>query len=166
MDPTKVVFDVEFHVVPAPYWSWIILADEDTMKPDRSGAFVTSSVVPPAQVAHRPDEEMPFRGRWAFEPDRIASMTFCGDALGQLLQSEVFPRMRYLLARDNLLDAVRRRDPSVTMRMTPLLREIVLRIDDAPADEMALLLAAAEEAGVPNAFLPWARRRLTSRSSR
>jgi hypothetical protein len=162
VDPSMVVFDVNFFMVPVPYWGWITRQHPtETRAPDSSGALVTCRVMPPPQAAHRPDEKGSFRSRWAFDAE--GSGEVCGRALGQTLRDETFPRMRHWLDRANLLDAVRSSDVPMMRRMDPLMREIVLRIDDAPGKDVNELLAAAEAANVLNAFVVWARQRLASR---
>ncbi|MFE3556283.1 hypothetical protein ACFXKW_15660 [Streptomyces sp. NPDC059193] len=161
VDPEAIVFDVEFYAVPEPYWDWVNRGQQPVGKvPNSSGALVTGRVVPPTSVAHRPDDGMPFRARWAFRPGGEES---CGRVLAETLRTEALPRIQLMVDRDHLLEVVRSRDVSLMKRMTPTLREIVLRIDDIAADDLAALLAEAEASGAPAAFVRWAHERREAR---
>ncbi|MGW2352787.1 DUF4304 domain-containing protein [Actinacidiphila glaucinigra] len=164
VDPGNIIFDVHYYIVPVPYWAWITRHDHDARKPDISGAFLTGSVIPSAEVAHRPDGGIPFRSRWCFTPDEATSSSSCGVALERTLRDETFPQIRHLLDRRRLLEATASNDPFLSARMKPLMREIVLKIDDAPDDEITRLLSAAQAAGVMDSFIHWARTRFISRS--
>ncbi|MFJ9933686.1 hypothetical protein ACIRSJ_11200 [Streptomyces virginiae] len=83
--------------------------------------------------------------------------------LAETLSTESLPRLQLLLDRAHLLEVARSRDGYLMKRMTPTLREIVLRIDDISAPELAGLLAAAEASGAPSAFARWARERHAAR---
>ncbi|MGW1540887.1 hypothetical protein ACWCPM_11705 [Streptomyces sp. NPDC002309] len=74
VDPGRHVFDVTFSVVPLPYWEFVKRQHVDPPAPDASGALATCPVIPPAEVAHEPDEEMPFRSRW---PSRSRGRGIC-----------------------------------------------------------------------------------------
>ncbi|MFG2994518.1 DUF4304 domain-containing protein [Streptomyces sp. NPDC048257] len=161
VDPEAVVFDVEFHAVPEPYWDWLNRGQQPAGKvPNSSGALMTGRFIPPASVAHRPGDGMPFRARWALRPGEEQT---CGRVLAETLSTESLPRIQPLVDRAHLLEVVQSRDVSLMKRMTPTLREIVLRIDDIPAPDLADLLAAAESSGAPAAFVLWARERRAAR---
>ncbi|XDV68282.1 hypothetical protein AB5J51_37815 [Streptomyces sp. R33] len=157
VDPEATVFDVEFHAAPEPYWDWVYRGHQPVGKvPDSSGALVTGRVVPPPSVAHRPDEGMPFRTRWAMRPEGEDA---CGRALAETLSAKVLPRIQLMTDRAHLLDVVRSGDMSLMKRMTPLLREIVLRIDDITAIDLDALVAEAEASRVPVGFIDWVHER-------
>ncbi|GGQ22142.1 hypothetical protein GCM10010215_53400 [Streptomyces virginiae] len=157
VDPVAVVFDVEFHAVPDPYRDWLNRGQQPPGKvPNSSCALMTGRCIPPASVAHSPDGRLPFRTRWALRPGEEAT---CGRVLAETLSTESLPHIQLLLDRAHLLEVARSRDGYLMKRMTPILREIVLRIDDISAPELAGLLAAAEASGAPPAFAHWARER-------
>ncbi|MGW9068654.1 DUF4304 domain-containing protein [Streptomyces yangpuensis] len=161
VDPEATVFDVEFHAVPEPYWDWINRGEQPAGKvPSSSGALITGRFIPPASVAHCPDDKMPFRARWAIRPGGEVTV---GRSLAEMLSAESLPQLQRLLDRAHLLEVEKSRDGYLMKRMTPILREIVLRIDDISAPELADLLAAAEASGAPVAFVRWAQERHAAR---
>lgn len=163
VDPEMVVFEVNWHIVPLPYWEWITRQHAGAKKPDSSGALVTGRIIPPPEAAHRADEDLPFRARWAFPYE--GSDEICGLALERALREEALPRMRHLLDRSNLLEVVRGTDVSLMTRMDPLRGEIVLRVDSDPAEEVGALIDQEEEVGGFPPFVQWARQRLAQRIS-
>jgi hypothetical protein len=166
VDPDMVVFEVNWHVVPLPYWEWITGEPAGARKPDSSGALVTGRVIPPREAAHHPRDGFPFfRERWAFPYE--GSDEICGLALERTLREETLPRMRHLLDRSNLLEVVRSTDVSLGMWMDvdPLVGEIVLRVDSDPAEEVGALIDQEEAAGGYPRFVQWARQRLAKRIS-
>ncbi|MEV6057171.1 hypothetical protein [Streptomyces sp. NPDC052107] len=163
VDPDMVVFEVNWHIAPLPYWEWITRQRVPTPKlTNSSGAMATCRVMPPQEAAHHPRDGFPFfRERWVFPYE--GSDKICGQALERTLREETLPRMRHLLDRSNLLEVVRSRDVSLVMRMNPLAREIVLRVDSGPVEEISALIAQEEATGRFPPFAQWARRRLAER---
>lgn len=163
VDPDMVVFEVDWHIVPLPYWEWITDEPAGARKPDSSGALVTSHVIPPEEAAHHPRGGFPFfRERWAFPYE--GSDEICGLALERTLREESLPRMQHLLDRSNLLEVMRSTDVSLMKRMSPLEGEIVLRVDSDPAEEVGALIDQEEAAGGFPRFVRWARQRLAERT--
>ena len=55
VDPGTVVFEVNWHIAPLPYWEWITPQYAGAKKlTNNSGAMVTGRVMPPPEAAHRP----------------------------------------------------------------------------------------------------------------
>ncbi|MCG7205849.1 hypothetical protein [Streptomyces arenae] len=164
VDPGRHVFDVTFSVVPLPYWEFVKRDDVDPPAPDASGALATCPVIPPAAVAHEPDEEMPFRSRWAFTEPRTRDL--CGSELARVLVEEDLPRMTRLLDRRTLLEETRTNPNGELVRLWGAAQsEIVLRIDDEPAEDVAALVDKAEADGVAPVLVVWARQRLWRRTA-
>ena len=163
VDPDMVVFEVNWHIAPLPYWEWITRQHAGTQKlTNSSGAMVTGRVMPPPEAAHHPRDGFPsFEERWAFPYE--GSHEICGLALERTLQEETLPRMRHLLDRSNLLELVRSKDGSLLTRMDTLMCEIVLRVDSDPAERVGALIDQEEATGHFPPFAQWARRRLTER---
>lgn len=163
VDPGRHVFDVTFSVVPLPYWEFVKRQHVTPLAPDASGALATCPVIPPAEVAHEPDEEMPFRSRWAFMEPRTRDL--CGRELARVLVEENLPRMTRLLDRKTLLEETRTNPNGELVTMWGAAQsEIVLRIDDDPVAEVAALVDKAEADGVFPGFVAWARQRLQRRT--
>ncbi|MFF8267578.1 DUF4304 domain-containing protein [Streptomyces sp. NPDC016562] len=164
VDPEAAVFEVGYRIVPAPYREWIHRhsAIGDTRAPVAFGpAVLAGSVTPPTQAAHAPDSPMPFRERWALREDNGLT---CGEALATVLHDEAVPQIAHLLDRRNLLQECRH--PALpVVRLVPLTRvEILLRVDDAPHEEIESLLADVQLASPHDEFITWTRRRLAARS--
>ncbi|MCF4135705.1 hypothetical protein L1856_00285 [Streptomyces sp. Tue 6430] len=162
VDPGRYVFDVTFWVVPLPYWQFLKRQYAEPPAPDASGALANCPVMPPASVAHEPDEEMPFRSRWAFtEP---TTRDLCGRELARVLVEDDLPRMTRLLDRRTLLAETRTNPNGDLVRMWGAVQsEIVLRVDGDPVEDVAALVDKAEADGVFPAFVVWARQRLRER---
>jgi hypothetical protein len=164
VDPDAAVFDVGFGIVPALYWEWINRqhwASGEVKAPIAFGpAVVSGEVIPPSHAAHAPDDGMPFRSRWALRQDNSRA---CGEALATVLRDEAIPQMVHLLDRTNLLQECRY--PALpVVRLVPLTRvEILLRVDDAPSEEIESLLADVQAAGPGDNFSAWTRQRLAAR---
>ncbi|MDQ1044972.1 hypothetical protein [Streptomyces sp. V4I2] len=164
VDPGREVFDVTFTVVPLSHWEFVNRQYADPPQPDASGALATCPVMPPAEVAHEPDEEMPFRSRWAFvEPD---TRDLCGRELARGLTEESIPAMVRLLDRRTLLEETRVNPNGelVRLRGRPM-TEIFLRVDDDPVADVTALVDKAEAEGVFAPFVVWARERLARRAA-
>ncbi|MER5485933.1 DUF4304 domain-containing protein [Streptomyces sp. NPDC002812] len=163
VDPAAAVFEVDYRIVPAPYWDWITrhYAESDAPAPMAFGsAVLTGRVVPPLHAAHAPDATMPFRARWALREDNTLS---CGEALATVLREETVPQIVHLLDRNNLLQECRHPTLPV-VRLVPLARvEIFLRVDDAPDAEIKSLLADVELVSPHDDFIIWTSERLESR---
>ncbi|MFJ3728927.1 DUF4304 domain-containing protein [Streptomyces sp. NPDC090045] len=164
VDPHAAVFDVSYGIVPAPYWQWIKRhsADGDTRVPIVFGPAVLSGrVIPPPRAAHAPDAEMPFRARWALRGD---NGTVRGEALATVLHDETVPEIVHLLDRSNLLQECRH--PALpVVRLVPLTRvEILLRVDEAPVEEIESLLGDVQLVSRGDDFITWTRRRLSTRN--
>ncbi|GAA2641411.1 hypothetical protein GCM10010425_54000 [Streptomyces spororaveus] len=165
IDPDAAVFEVGYRIVPAPYWEWIDRhsAIGSARAPIAFGpAVLVGSVIPPTQAAHAPDPAMSFRERWALREDnRLA----CGEALATVLHEEAVPQIVHLLDRGNLLQECRH--PALpVVRLVPLTRvEILLRVDDAPYEEIESLLADVQLASPHDDFITWTRQRLTARNA-
>ncbi|WP_328392367.1 hypothetical protein OHS70_00295 [Streptomyces sp. NBC_00390] len=104
---------------------------------------------------------MPFRA--ALREDK---RLICGAALARVLHEEAVPQMVRLLDRANLLQECRR--PALpVVRRVPLTRvEILLRIDDAPSEEIESLLAGVQLAGPGDNFIARTRQRLVARNGK
>ncbi|MFE2286086.1 hypothetical protein ACFXDJ_18185 [Streptomyces sp. NPDC059443] len=165
VDPAAAVFEVDYRIVPAPYWEWITRysASGEAPAPMAFGsAVVAGRVIPPAHAAHAPDSKMSFRARWALREDNGLS---CGEALATVLHEESLPQIVHLLDRRNLLDECRHPAMSV-VRLVPLTRvEIFLRVDEAPKEEVESLLADVQLVSPHDDFITWTRQRLTARDS-
>ncbi|MDX3540658.1 DUF4304 domain-containing protein [Streptomyces sp. MB09-01] len=164
VDPDAAVFEVAYGIVPAPYWEWINRhsVGGDGRAPLAFGpAVMSGSVVPPPHAAHAPEAGMPFRARWALRAD---NSLVCGQALATVLHDETVPQIVRLLDRGNLLQEFRH--PALpVVRLVPLTRaEILLRVDDAPSEEVESLLAHLQPAGPGDDFATWTRRRLSTRN--
>lgn len=139
IDPHAVVFHVQGMLVPQPYWHWLNKQHmyRDMPPPNPSGALATFSVVPPREAAHTPDEFGLSRTRWAHDGetrDRV------GRVLGDVLLSESVPKLRRLLARENLLAAIRSTERPTIRRWGAVKSELVLMADHhAEADRRSLL---------------------------
>lgn len=152
-------------LVPLSHWEFVNRQYAEPPQPDASGALATCPVMPPAEVAHEPDEEMPFRSRWAFvEP---ATRDLCGRELARVLTEESIPNMVRLLDRGTLLEETRVNPNGelVRLRGRPM-TEILLRIDDDPVADVTALVDKAEAEGVFPPFAAWARERLARRAAR
>lgn len=165
VDPGAAVFEVGYRIVPASYWEWINRhhwASGDAPAPRAfSGAVLSGDVIPPPHAAHAPDE-VSFRRRWALRED---NGLICGEALATVLHDDAVPQMVHLLNRTNLLQECRH--PALpVVRLVPLTRvEILLRVDDAPSEEIESLLADVQPAGPGDNFIAWTRQRLATRDS-
>jgi hypothetical protein len=166
VDPDRFVFDVEFSIVPAAQWAFVNRQYPEPLRraPDSSGAMVICPVMPPPEAAHQPDEEMPFRSRWAFvEP---TTRDDCGQELARVLREESIPRMVRLLDRKFLLEEIRINPNKGMVRLRKFVMcEIMLRIDDDPVADVAALVSEAEGNGIFPPFIAWARRRLAERGA-
>lgn len=92
-------------MVPLPYWEFVHRQSIEPPTPNASGALATCPVVPPAEMAHQPEEEGYFHNRWAFtEP---GTLDMCGRELARALTEEAIPRMVHLLDRATLLEETR-----------------------------------------------------------
>ncbi|MFJ1565051.1 hypothetical protein ACIOG8_12625 [Streptomyces erythrochromogenes] len=84
---------------------------------------------------------MPFRERWTLREDNGLT---CGEALARVLHEDTVPQILHLLDRSNLLQECRHPAMPV-VRLVPLTRvEILLRVDDAPRDEIESLERAED----------------------
>lgn len=111
-----------------------------------------------AEVAHQPDEEMPFRSRWAFMEPRTRDL--CGRELARVLVERDLPRMTRLLDRKTLLEETRTNPNGELVRSRGAAQsEIMLRIADDPVADVAVLVDKAEADGVFPGFVAWARQR-------
>jgi hypothetical protein len=132
----------------------------------RTRTFVTAvlsgDVIPPSHVAHAPDDEMPFRARWALRED---NSLICGEALATVLHDDAVPQMVHLLDRTNLLQECRHPSLPVVRMMSLTKAEIFLRVDDAPSEEIESLLADVRPAGPGDNFIAWTRQRLAQRQT-
>ncbi|MFJ2593065.1 DUF4304 domain-containing protein [Streptomyces erythrochromogenes] len=164
VDPGAVVFEAGYHIVPSPYWEWV-----NRYEPSGSAraplafgpAILTGRVMPPPHAAHAAGCGMPFRERWTLREDNGLT---CGEALARVLHEDTVPQILHLLDRSNLLQECRHPAMPV-VRLVPLTRvEILLRVDDAPRDEIESLLADVQSAGPRDDFIAWTRRRLTTRN--
>lgn len=166
VDPGRIVFDVKFTMVPSALWAWVNRQYPEPLRraPDSSGAMVICPVMPPPEVAHQPDEEMPFRARWAFaEP---TTRDGCGQELARVLKEESIPRMVSLLDRKFLLEEIRINPNKGMVRLHKLpMCEVMLRIDDDPVADVAALVSEAENSGTFPPFIAWARSRLAERGT-
>ncbi|WP_433573711.1 hypothetical protein [Streptomyces sp. CA-251247] len=161
VDPDKTVFDVTLHIAPVSYWEWLNRQHADAgLAPDGRGALASRAVMPPKGVAWDPDPEGFFPSRWAFLDEGIDA---CGELLAQELERSVFPLARHLLNRSALLEEMKNPSAPTVLRMSPIMQEIVLIIDDYPEEQVSQLLVSAEESGTPASFVEWARRRLALR---
>ncbi|MFF0450276.1 hypothetical protein ACFYT4_28490 [Streptomyces sp. NPDC004609] len=165
IDPDADVFDVGYRIVPAPYWEWINRQhwESGEVRPPLafSGGVMSGDVIPPPQAAREPGHEVPFfRSRWALRED---NSRVCGEALATALRDDAVPQMAHLLDRTRLLQECR--NPSLlAVRLVPLTRvEILLRVDDAPREEIEALLADVQPAGPGDNFTAWTRQRLAKR---
>ncbi|MFD0304090.1 hypothetical protein [Streptomyces sp. NPDC127119] len=163
VDPEKCVFDVTFWIVPLPHWEFLRRQDVAPSEPRAGGALATYPVVPPAVVAHEPEEEMPFRSRWAFsEP---GTRDVCGRELARVLVEEAFPRVTRLLDRKTFLKETRvNPNGELVLLRGAAQSEIMLRIDDDPIAEVIALVDKAEEDGLSPSVVTWARQRLKQRA--
>lgn len=128
VDPDRYVFDVRFWIVPLPHWEFITRQYANAPAPDASGALATCPVMPPAEVAHQPEEEDPFRTRWAFAEPQTRDA--CGRELARVLTDGALPRMTRLLDRRTLLEETRTNPNGKLVRLWGALpSEIVLRVD-------------------------------------
>ncbi|MEU5597929.1 hypothetical protein [Streptomyces sp. NPDC020298] len=164
VDPEKFVFDVTFFMVPLPHWEFVQRQHVDPGVPDASGALAICLVVLPSEVAHQPDEEMPFRSRWAFtEPE---TRDVCGQHLACVLTDESIPRVVRLLNRRALLEETRTNPNNNLLRLRgALMTEIILRIDDDPVADLTALLDSVEVNELERLILNWARQRLSRRAA-
>lgn len=162
VDPEKYVFDVFFSVVPLPQWAFLNREYETPPPPDTSGALAKYEVIPPPEVAHQPDSEMPFRSRWAFaEPD---TREVCGRELARALTGVALPRMVPLLDRKTLLAQTRTNPNDGLLRLKSAdISEIMLRIDDDSVADVAALVDKAEADSAFPPLVAWARERLARR---
>ncbi|MFD9339688.1 hypothetical protein ACFWBF_35720 [Streptomyces sp. NPDC060028] len=163
VDPDAAVFEVGYRIVPAPYWEWIdrYSVNGGARSPIAFGpAVLAGSVIPPLHAAHAPDSAVPFRERWAL---RVDNSHVCGEALAAVLHDEVIPQIVHLLDRSNLLQECRH--PALpVVRLVPLKRvEILLRVDDAPKEEIESLLADVPLASPGDNFVTWTRQRMAAR---
>ncbi|MFD9353461.1 DUF4304 domain-containing protein [Streptomyces sp. NPDC060031] len=164
VDPGAAVFEVGYRIVPAPYREWMdrYSVDGETRAPIAFGpAVLAGSVIPPLQAAHAPDSGMSFRDRWALRAD---NGLVCGEALAAVLRDETVPQIVHLLDRSNLLEECRH--PALpVVRLVPLTRvEILLRVDDAPKQEIESLLTDVQVASPGDNFATWTRQRLAARN--
>ncbi|WP_142216949.1 hypothetical protein [Streptomyces sp. SLBN-118] len=156
IDSTFVVFHAQCFIVPEPYWQWMnrqYLA-AGVPEPNSSGAIAAFSVVPPPQAAHTPEAGGLARTRWAFDENtRQAS----GKILSDVLRSDVVPRIRHLLVRENLLDAIRSTESPSIRRWGALESEIVLMVDEYSRHEMESLLSELDDSSpLKKQFTEWA----------
>ncbi|WP_127355772.1 DUF4304 domain-containing protein [Actinacidiphila soli] len=166
VDPDAAVFEVGYRIVPAPYWEWINRQHWASGEVRAPVAFVTAvlsgDVIPPSHVAHAPDDELPFRARWALRED---NSLICGEALATVLHDDAVPQMVHLLDRTNLLQECRHPSLPVVRMMSLTKAEIFLRVDDAPSEEIESLLADVRPAGPGDNFIAWTRQRLAQRQT-
>jgi hypothetical protein len=164
VDPDTYAFWVNFWMVPLPHWEFAYRQYAEPARPDASGALATCPVVPPAEVAHQPDEEGYFRNRWAFtEPD---TRDLCGRELARLLTEESIPTMVRLLDRRTLLEETRVNPNGELLRLRGWpMTEIFLRIDDDPVADVTALVDKADTEEVFDPFVAWARERLARRAA-
>ncbi|MFD6289083.1 hypothetical protein [Streptomyces sp. NPDC060205] len=163
VDPKKYVFDVTFWIVPLPHWEFLRRQEVVPSEPHAGGALATYPVVPPAVVAHEPEDEMPFRSRWAFSEPKTRDI--CGRELARVLAEEAFPRVIRLLDRRTFLEETRVNPNGELVRLGGATQsEIMLRIDDDPIAELTALLDRAEEDGLSASVVMWARQRLRRRA--
>nr|WSW57364.1 hypothetical protein OG513_01585 [Streptomyces sp. NBC_00998] len=165
VDPDAAVFEVGYHIVPAPYRAWINrhAASGDARDPVAFGpAVLAGRVFPPPHAAHAPDSETSFRERWALRGDNSLS---CGETLASVLRDEAVPHIVHLLDRSNLLQECRH--PALpVVRLVPLTRvEVLLQVDDAPKEEIESLLVDLQLASPHDDFITCTRRRLAARGS-
>ena len=164
VDLDSTVFLVDIFAIPKEYWEWQNRHEVDAGIPDRGDAMARGSLIPPREVAYSPDEQMPFRARWAFSD--VNSEEACGLALADELRTNAIPRLRGFLRRENLLLEMRDPDSDLGKRMTSRMREIILQLDSGDVQEVYSLLLEAEAVGEFPAFIQWARDRVALRDGR
>jgi len=155
IDPEAVVFHVQCSLVPEPYWQWLNRQHMVAGIPDAhaSGALAAFSVVPPAPAAYAADATGLARTRWAI---RAGTRTEVGRVLGEVLVSDVVPRIRHLLVRENLLTAIKSSESPSIRRWAPVPSELVLMVDEYPRDMLEQLLSNVDEGdSFPRQFLQW-----------
>ncbi|MEU1697903.1 hypothetical protein [Streptomyces pseudogriseolus] len=163
VDPEKCVFDVHFWIVPLSHWEFVNRQYVKSPAPDISGALVTFSVIPPTRFAYEPEDDGPFRSRWAFADPQEDS---CGEELARRLEYTFIPQMMRLLDREALLREILPNPNGELVRLrNAVTSEIMLRIDDAPIESVQALVDKAEMGGEFLPLIQWARQRLARRSS-
>lgn len=168
LDRTRTIFEVDYGVIPLPYWDFLHRTYADNAipgTPTMGGLFLHAFLMPPDRWSYAPEETGTpvFRRRWAF--DNSTGLDECGPVLAELLNAEVFPRMRRLLDIDNILTELQHPTFATPRALSSdRHREIVLTVDRADPAHLEQLLAEAGPSPAAD-FEEWVRARLGRRTT-
>jgi hypothetical protein len=167
VDLARTVFEVWYGVIPLSYWSFLkrrFPAGTAPEVPGWGGIYRDAYLMPPDAWSYAPDETPPytFRRRWVF--DNATGLDACGTALAEALRDEVFPRMRWLLDKGNVLAEFREPTFTSSRGVSGIVGEIILTVDDVEPDELERLLSGAGKQATSD-FRAWARARIARRVS-
>ncbi|MER8182829.1 hypothetical protein [Kitasatospora sp. NPDC094015] len=162
LGPMVVLFDVSLALTPRAHWEWLRrqTAPQYLGPPESSSPFFRWWCPPPDRFAQDPEDEPQ---TWMFGP--LTDEREFGAALALALRSTAVPQLLHLLDRDNLLEESR---SSRIARMkglgSPLERQIMAMVDDAPVEAVEAALRQRPEGEGHRDFAPWVRARLAARA--
>ncbi|MEV4616082.1 hypothetical protein AB0K43_26335 [Kitasatospora sp. NPDC049258] len=161
LDPVTVTFGIELALTTRAHWEWIRrqTAPQYLGPPEHSGWLLRWSCPPPEQLARDPEDDPE---TWMFGP-RTDEVGF-GAQLAQALRTTAVPQLLHLLDRGNLLEECRTpRIARMKGLASPLERQIIAMVDDAPVEVVEEALRQRPEGEGHRDFAPWVRARLAGR---
>lgn len=138
VDPVRDVFDMTFKYALRTYWRWQSLNDPNPRRMDSASSVAFCDVMPPPGFAWAPDQPKPFSTRWA--ADLPVEAEALGEAFREAVDTEILPLVQRMASREQLLAEFD--DPaSPVLRLGPVYRDVLFRLDRDDATGIELLLA-------------------------
>lgn len=154
VDPVRDVFDMTFKYALRTYWRWITLNEPNPRRMDSASSVAWCYVMPPADFAWGPGRPKSFCTRWA--ADLPAESEALGEAFREAVEAEILPLVQRMASRERLLaefDAA----ASPVLRLGPVYRDVLFRLDQGDAAEIESLLAQLADHRQQPRFAAWAR---------
>ncbi|WP_406368196.1 hypothetical protein [Streptomyces sp. NBC_01546] len=136
------------------YWRWITLNEPNPRRMDSASSVAWCYVMPPADFAWAPDRPKPFCTRWA--ADLPAGSEALGEAFREAVDTEILPLVQRMASRERLL-AEFGAAASPVLRLGPVYRDVLFRLDQGDAAEIESLLAQLADHRQQPRFAAWAR---------
>lgn len=154
VDPARDVFDMTFKYALRTYWRWITLNEPSPRRMDSASSVAWCYLMPPADFAWAPDRPKPFCTRWAV--DLPAESEALGEAFREAVDTEILPLVQRMASRERLL-AEFNAAASPVLRLGPVYRDVLFRLDQGDAAEIESLLAQLADHRQQPRFAAWAR---------
>jgi len=154
VDPVRDVFDMTFKYALRTYWRWLTGNEPNPRRMDSASSVAWCHVMPLEDFAWAPDRPKPFSTRWA--ADLPAEAEALGEAFRAAVDTEILPLVQRMASRERLL-AEFDGPASPVLRLGPVYRDVLFRLDQGNAAEVESLLAQLADHPQQLRFAAWAR---------